>query len=155
MRRLKKDKKGVMELPLKLIVMFLLLGSFIPLGLLQYKSMKRQRYEQRVKEELNRLVFTGQELSQMGNGSSRSLKLDLKGSAFGKLDHVHFGRPLNNSLEYKFSWKSSSNYLVVDDPYFRFDVENESFSLGSGTYTLKIIHIQNEESSSISLEIEQ
>ncbi len=142
---LSSDEKAVIDLPLKLIVMMILIGSVIPTSVVGFRNISRVRFEKDIEGELMELAFMARCLSREGNSSSYKIELDLDGNVFASVDHVEIGSSIDGfgrMIRYKFSWKRSSSSLIVDDQGLKLTSPNNStLRLSGRTQVLYMTHL--------------
>lgn len=147
------NDKGVMELPVKLLIMMLMIGLVIPSVTIGYRGVSRMRFENRIRSELKDVIAFSRKLVQEGDLASMSIELDLKGDIFASIDHVDVGGTLGDMdwmIQYRFSWKGSEEYLTAVDPVIHMtSPDNNTYRLTGGIHQLKLTHVLTEEDSFI------
>ncbi|MGM0405355.1 MAG: hypothetical protein ACQEQM_04360 [Thermoplasmatota archaeon] len=146
-----RANSGIMELPFKLVIMMLLIGMVVPTVAVGYRDVSRIRYQEKVKNELQDLVFFSRKLMQGGDLSSMTIELDLNGNYFASLDYVELGDTLGEKewmINHKFSWREHEDHIASVDPLVRLtSADNSTFRLTDGSHRLKLTHIFTENTS--------
>jgi len=145
MRSIKKiDEEGVLDIPFKIIIMIVLIGSVVPLGLMSYRNISREKFKNRIKNELEDIYFSAKEVSLLGNLSTQNIEINLKGNLFAGIDYVKIidSRGNNESLiKYKFDWRKELEHIHLCDS--RIKIENEDFMmLHDSKYELSLKQVE-------------
>lgn len=144
-RNISGDGSGIMDLPFKLMIMMILIGTTVPASMIGYRNISRTRYDSKVNGELMDLASMAQRLSREGNLSRCRLEMDIEGDPFARLDYVNIGENLdqhNNILRYKFSWKKGQESMVVTGPEVKLTSPyNSTQKLDGNEHELYLTHV--------------
>lgn len=137
------DNIGTLDIPFKIIIAMIMIGSVIPLGFMSYRNVSREKFEMKIEEELIDLFNCAEKMSMNGNLSKQEIEIDLKGNIFADIEYVKIGDSLDgesNIIKYKLEWKKSPSYLSNDQIQLCSD-QNDSLLLKDGKHSLVLTHI--------------
>ena len=137
------NDRGVLDIPFKIIIMIILVGSVIPFGMMSYLNISREKYENKIKNELEKIFLTAEKVSLMGNLSARKIEIDLECNFFEDIEFVKIKNTSSDRtiIKYKLSWKDNPNYISSYDINIT-SKQNKSLFLRSKTYDLTLTHIE-------------
>ena len=147
------DDRGTLDIPFKLIVAIMMIGSVMPLGFISYRNVSREKFEMKIEKELNSLCICAEKISMYGNLSKSEIEIDLQGNIFADIEYVKIGNSFgsySDVIKYKFEWEKSSNHLNIDEIHFC-SYQNDTLLLKSGKHTLVLTHVESPGSSYISI----
>ncbi len=147
--KLRTDDRGIMELPFKLIIMIILISASVSVGMVSYRNMQRNAFEQQVMSELNRIRHLSLMMMQEGNLSSQEIELDLSGNLFAGIDHIRFGDSVGGRTEvvtYSMNWRRQRELMYLGDGIHLTSSRNSSFGLGGGLHKIRLtcMHISDD-----------
>lgn len=137
------NDKGVLDIPFKIIIMIILVGSVIPVGLMSYRNISREKYKNKIKNELEKIFLTAEEVSLIGNLSVKKIEVNLEGNFFADIEFVKIRNTSSDRtiIKYKLSWKDYPDHITRDDINI-IAKQNKSLFLRSKTYDLTLTHIE-------------
>ncbi len=137
----RRDKRGLMELPFKLFIMIILISATMSMGIISFRNMQRSAFEQHVKDELNGLIFLSHMISREGNLSSQEMVLDLSGDMFAGIDQIRFGDRVGGRtdiISYSMDWREQREIIHLRDDIHLTSSGNSSFTLRSGLHNIRL-----------------
>ncbi|MFP4050451.1 MAG: hypothetical protein ACLFVB_01770 [Thermoplasmata archaeon] len=144
-RKKRMNDQGVLDIPFKIIIMIIMIGSVIPLGLMNYRNISRENFKLKIENELENLCFSAREISMLGNLSSKKVGLDLEGNIFADIDYVKIRNESGKDeeiIEYRFKWEKSPHYISHDDVSIYPKTDN-TITLHGGTHHLVLTHLKS------------
>ncbi len=145
-----KDRRGILELPFKLMIMMMLITATASVGMISYRNIRRRAFERHVVQELERIAMVSRQLMNEGNLSSQVIELDLSGDTFTGLNYVRIGDRVGGRragmISYSMNWRRQRETMDVQDVQFT-SSRNINFLLRGGTYQLRLtsLHISRED----------
>ncbi|MFO7992100.1 MAG: hypothetical protein R6U61_07410 [Thermoplasmata archaeon] len=142
---MKMNDRGVTDLPLKLLIMIVLIGTAIPLGAVSYREASRTRFENHTREKLKELMTVASSLQNEGNLSRDVFDLNLDGNTFATLDYLMIGDELGSRdwvIEYKMDWKNDPKLVTSPENDVHItSIENKSYEMNSNYGEIALTHI--------------
>lgn len=146
---LKRDEKGIIELPMKLFIMMILMTVSLSFGVYGYSTVSQERFADSTEKQVDHLISVGQMLSTEGNRSSKKVELDLSGDRFAGIRWMDIGGGLGEGswvVSYRFDWRENSEYRTAEDPMIHFtSPDNKTLSLSDKKYELTLVHVLTED----------
>ncbi len=149
---LRKESKGVMEMPFKLMVMVLLIATVVPVCMISYRNVRRAELDNHLREELNKIIRLATVISKEGNLSCQDIEFDISGNVVAGVSHVRFGDDVGgdtNIIEYRMSWRKHTEFLHLKEDIHLSSPRNSWFMLRSGTYRLSLTNLHISEEASV------
>lgn len=136
---------GVTELPLKLVIMIVLIGTAIPLGAVSYRETSRSRFENYTQEKLKELMTVASSLHNEGNLSREVFDLNLQGNAFAELDYLLIGDELGSRdwvIEYRMEWEKDPKLVASSKKDIHItSVKNTSYNINQNYGEVALTHV--------------
>lgn len=140
------DEKGIVGLPLKMLIVVIILLIIVPVTLGAYTSLTKQHIEDMTESALSDIAITASQVYNRGDFARERRVLDLKQNLIAGVDYVEFGDSLNgtdvHTIRYRMRGDDTPKTIVLEDPNIPITgPENEPFKLGSGFHHIDIVNI--------------
>jgi hypothetical protein len=120
MATLKRNKQGVVGLPLQLVVILIVVVLAMPILFMWFNNYSKLGAESKIEGEMEYLILQIKEVYTQGGENARIVELDLNTNYFGRVEYIRIGGENGDlmssfsSIRYKIMGESERTIMITD-----------------------------------------